>query len=721
MPFFIDGNPTPSEVSEAVNYLLANLSPNTPAGSFAVNNNTTTGFITNTPGNLIQFQYRYLDIKYADSVAGLNFSDNPYSRTYFGLYNSDTVSESTNPADYTWFQVTGGFGATKVLWIVTAGGRHANFSVSQEAPDQNQNWQVVPVRSVDLDNPFAIFNQYMSVKFATNSVGTTGFGDTITNATYYGVATTTDGTTPTDPSLYEWSPFAFGTTYNLYYRCWGGRNISFIPAVSNPIGYIKYTPGSVLNIDVATLAPTTDLGIVSTSPLLIQSPYRYLLVRYADSANGSGITNDPTGKTYFGLQASEVLTFDNNPNDYVWFSAGGTFLATVALWVRTSGNSTALFSFALDAPDSSGWQNITDQTVVLDPYIDVYARSGTVVVNVSSPTSGRIGYSNVGHDGIVNLNLDPFGQGSGTGGFTINPSSTSTIVVDQFGRVQQAVPVDQVRFSSMLTHATAGQTVFTFSNSQPDQIMVFRNGCFLVPGTDYTRTSTAVTFANACTLNDVIAIYYIRLIDASTSADKVPFTTTTITLTNGQTVIPATYIDGSEVLFINGAMIVDTDYSYTGTNQGYTLGTPSTGGTLSIVVFAKNNGNALIFGENFTSTTYSSSNVVFPTQFYRNSHLMFFCGTLLRPGTDYTMAGSSALVYSYTLIGGLSFSGQPSQFISFNSSGEASTSSLSSAGVLGMDFPVVIEREPSMLEMFNEMKKEINKLKREINKLKGQK
>jgi hypothetical protein len=721
MTFALSGDPSSSEISGAINYILANLGAGTPPGSSVVNNNTTTGFISNTQGDLLQFQYRYIDVKYADDVNGLNFSDNPYSRLYFGLYNTNTVTESTNPADYTWFQVTGGFGINKVLWVVTSGGRHANFSISQEAPDINRNWQVVPVRSIDLDNPFAVFNQYMSIKFATNSVGTTGFGDTITNATFYGVATTTDGTTPTDPSIFEWSPFAFGTTYNLYYRCWGGRNISFIPATSNPIGYIKYTPGSVLNIDVATLGPTSDLGIVSTSPLLIQSPYRYLLVRYADSITGSGITNDPTGKTYFGLQASDVITSDNNAADYVWFAAGGTFLTTVTLWVRTSGNSTALFSLSIDAPDSSGWTNISGQTTVAAPYIDVYSRSGSVVVTVSSPTDGRIGYSSVGHDGLVNLNLNPYGQGSLSGGFTFNPALTASVTVDQFGRVQQTINADQVRFSSMLTYATAGQTVFTFSNSQANQILVFRNGCFLNPSTDYTRTSTNVTFTDACALNDVIAIYYIRLIDATTSLDKVPFIVSTQTLTNGQTDIVTSYTDGAEVLFLNGAMIVDGDYGYLGTNQGYRLSTPSTGGIMTIVVFSFNNANVLIFSENYTTTTSGSTNVVFPTQFYRNSHLMFFCGCLLRPGTDYTIPGASALSYNFTIIGALSFSGQPAQFISFNSSGEASASSISAAGVLGMDMPVVIDNPPTIMDMFNSMKKEINKLKREIKLLKDKK
>jgi hypothetical protein len=85
------------------------------------------------------------------------------------------------------------------------------------------------------------------------------------------------------------------------------------------------------------------------------------------------------------------------------------------------------------------------------------------------------------------------------------------------------------------------------------------------------------------------------------------------------------------------------------------------------------------------------------------------------------MSGSSALLYNFTLVGGLSFSGQPAQFISFNSSGEASASSVSAAAVLGMDMPVVIDNPPTIMDMFNSMKKEINKLKREIKLLKGKK
>ena len=251
MAFAIDGDPSPSEISGAINYLLANLNNGTPASSYTVSNNPTTGFISNSMGDIIQYQYRYLDIKYADNTAGLNFSDNPFGRLYFGIRNDDSSTESTNPADYTWVQVTGGFGISNVLWITTSGGRHAAFAVSQEAPDANQNWRVVPARSIDLDNPFAVFNQYLVFKYADDSVGT-GFSSSPTSKLFYGIYTSTDGSVSTNPLDYEWSPFAFGSTYSLYYRCYGGRNIDVLPSTYQPIGFIQYK-GDVLNLDVSKI------------------------------------------------------------------------------------------------------------------------------------------------------------------------------------------------------------------------------------------------------------------------------------------------------------------------------------------------------------------------------------------------------------------------------------------------------------------------------------
>jgi hypothetical protein len=656
-----------------------------------------------------------LSIKYADSISGLNFSDNPFSRLYFGIRNSDVTTESTNPADYTWFQVAGGFGINKVLWISVTGGRHVAYAVSQDAPDANQNWQVAPIQAVDLDNPFKTYEQYMTVRFATNSVGA-GFSTSPTNAKFYGIATTADGSSPTDPTEYAWSPFDFGTTYNLYYRSLGGRNISFIPSNFQPIGYIPYA-NLVINLDVPTIASVNTIGIITTVPLTIQSPFRYLLVRYGSTPTGGSISSDPTGKTYLGLQASDVIAIDNNPANYTWFAVGGTLLTDANIWARVSSSNIVQFSFDLAAPDSSGWTNVTNDTTVASPYIDVYLRPGVVVTNITSPTDGRLGASSLGANGVINLNLDPYGQGKNTAGFEIDITTTATVTVDQFGRVVQTGAVDQVRYSALITNATSGQTVFTISNNQPNQVLVFRNGIFLEPAVDFTRNSTTVTLTNACVTGDVVQIYYIRLIDANTSADKVPFVYTSTALTSGQTTIASTYEDGSELIFINGCLIVDTDYSYIGGGTGYILGTPSIGGDCVVVSFSENNANALIFSENYTETSVGTTNVVFPTQFYRNSSLIWLNGCLLRPTSDYTIPGSGDLSYNYTSVGFLSFSGQPTQYCSFNSAGSASSFGLGAMGVLGYDMPVEIEKKPTIRDMFLEMQAQIDELKLQLAKV----
>jgi len=716
MPFFLDGNPTPDEVSEAVNYLLANLDNGTPTGSYTVSNDPVTGFVSNSYGSILQYQYRYLDIKYADNVSGLNFSDNPFGRLYFGISNSDSVTESVNPVDYTWFNVDGGFGINRVLWIAVTGGRHVAYAVSQDAPDANQNWQVAPIQAVDLDNPFKTYDQYMTVRFATNSVGA-GFSTSPTNAKFYGIYTSADGSSSSDPTAYAWSPFDFGTTYNLYYRSLGGRNISFLPSTYQPIGYIPYA-NLVINLDVPTSASVNTIGIVSAVPLIVQSPYRYLIIRYGSTSTGGSISTDPTGKSYFGIQASDVIITDNNPADYTWFYAGGTFLTAVDLWARVSANNIVQFSYDLASPDSTGWTQVTYQPTVASPYIDVYLRPGMVVTNITSPTDGRLGYSSLGANGVVNLNLDPYGAGKNTGGFDIDITTTSTVSVDQFGRVYQTGAADEVRYSTLVTTATSGQTAFSISNYQTNQVLVFRNGAFLKPGTDFTRTTTTVTLTNGCVAGDIVQIYYIRLIDGSTSADKVPFVYTSGTLTSGQTAISSSYQDGSELIFVNGCLIVDTDYSYAGGSTGYVLGTPSTGGSYTIVSFSQNSANVLIFAENYSETVSGTTNVVFPTSFYRNSHLIWLNGCLLKPSADYTIPGSGDASYNYTSSGFLSYSGQPTQFCSFKSAGSASSFGLGSQGVLGYDMPVVIEKKPTIRDMFLEMQAQIDDLKNQLEQVK---
>ena len=118
MTFYVDNNPSQSEIASAINYLLANFAQTT-----AVNPNS--GQITSSGYGVVSYLYKYLNVKYADSFDGtVNFSNLPTGRTYYGLRNNDSAIESTNPADYVWTEVVGGFGTTKNIYYITTRGAH---------------------------------------------------------------------------------------------------------------------------------------------------------------------------------------------------------------------------------------------------------------------------------------------------------------------------------------------------------------------------------------------------------------------------------------------------------------------------------------------------------------------------------------------------------------------------------------------------------------------
>jgi len=181
MPFLLDNNPKPSELSEAVNYLLANFGSNLAA-------DPSTGEISGPSGIILAYLYRYLAVKYADSPDGAsNFSNSPTNRLYYGLRNTNDSTESTNPADYLWNKVAGGgFGTTKFLFYQTNGGRQINFAVDTVAPDSTYLQETGA--SIDLD-----------------VVTTTTAYNTAAPSIYIWTLTSTPPARPSTTSTYTWA------------------------------------------------------------------------------------------------------------------------------------------------------------------------------------------------------------------------------------------------------------------------------------------------------------------------------------------------------------------------------------------------------------------------------------------------------------------------------------------------------------------------------------
>lgn len=138
--------------NEDLDFYLYNLESNLNNVQAVDNNsayNSVTGEITDTEGNVVGYLYRYISVKYADDNVGTNLSNVPLNKFYFGVRNNDLNTESTNPADYRWYAVDGGFGSSRSLFYKTTGGRTIRFSADTAAEDYT--WLVDPGTAIDLD------------------------------------------------------------------------------------------------------------------------------------------------------------------------------------------------------------------------------------------------------------------------------------------------------------------------------------------------------------------------------------------------------------------------------------------------------------------------------------------------------------------------------------------------------------------------------------------
>jgi hypothetical protein len=245
MPFSLTGDPSPTDISDAINYLLNNFGSNV---SIDVN----TGIVAGPSGG-IGYLYKYLDIKYATSYDGsVGFSNSPTGATYYGSRNNNSSVESTNPADYIWTSVTGGFGTTKFIWYATSGGRQINVIASATSP--GTSYLVDPGTAIDLD-----------VVTGTNAL----------MAALPAIYQWTSGSAPARPtttSTYTWSTASFTPPSGWY---------SSIPSDT--------TPGDTL---WAIYIPLVVLANTATS-ILDWTNTSYAIVQIAK--NGSTGTTGATG------------------------------------------------------------------------------------------------------------------------------------------------------------------------------------------------------------------------------------------------------------------------------------------------------------------------------------------------------------------------------------------------------------------------------------------
>jgi hypothetical protein len=395
MPFALDSSPALSEISEAINYLLGNFGANLSA-------DPNTGEIKGPTGNVIAYLYQYLSIKYADSADGLlNFSNSPTNRQYFGLRNSNETTESTNPADYIWKQVAGGFGTTKFLFYKVSGGRQIEIVVDTVAP--GYAWLQDSGAPIDLDAISVVI--------------------TATPTIYQWTGSSTPPARPTTTTTYTWLTGAYTAPPG-----WD------IEALSNT------TPGSFLWEISITIVQTG--GINTTTLDWTNTAYAIRAAAYNGENGAPGATGNSALTAYrVQDQASATPSFTTptsgpNPPSGWTLSTPSVSVGQVLWYIQGEYNSSSTLTINGVSPNTTRWTGPIAASVFQDIRSDNW--NGSNPPSFASPgTWGTAGYyisrttgtailNNLGARGTLQSGSSPAISGTsmtGSGG-VINSNGT---------------------------------------------------------------------------------------------------------------------------------------------------------------------------------------------------------------------------------------------------------------------------------------------------------
>ena len=516
MTFALNSDPSNSEISEAINYLLANFGSNLVA-------DPNTGVISGPSGVTIAYLYRYLAVKYADSFDGsLNFSNSPTDRLYYGLRNTDDTTESTNPADYIWFRVTGGFGTTKFLFYQTGGGRQIEFVVATTSPGSTYIQESGPAIDLDIVTTTTAYNaaapsiyQWTSTSTPPTRPSTTSTYTWATGAYTAPSGWTTEPTSNTTPGSYLWAitiPLVVvsntvtstldwtNTSYPIYAFSYngadgttGGNGISALTAyrAQSQTSAAPSTPSN-------TVGPTAPSGWSLTAPSVsVGQVLWYSFGRY----NSSSATLDgvPAGQTAWGTPTAasifQYIRSDNcNGSTPPTYGTPSTY-GTVGYYIsQSTGNvyfNNGVYRGDISTNGDAVFSGDNTTTASIPVYDSIYyidysslgsgttnaifgnARAGLLGVATSTGSiwnAGIVGYGTIPSGVSGGVGIGVVGSSNDIGGYFSTYSSTGVgLVCNAASTTSRAFQINQGRFawgSYTIAQPTGSTTTFLRNDGQ---------------------------------------------------------------------------------------------------------------------------------------------------------------------------------------------------------------------------------------------------------------
>lgn len=415
------------------------------------------------------------------------------------------------------------------------------FRVSQVTENFNDNGQITASLTLIEFNP-SVYDDSSITQFTP--APNTGIPSPLVFGTVYAPSIVSQYPTAANPS-FGVSVTAASNGVSQYAEVWYSAysnpsdsqrifaGTTAVRAAGNP-----YPPGSNMGVVTLTNIPqgnwyffvrmVNSLGtsqfssassVLQWRPTTFQFTGRYVVVAYATSITGTGISDNPRGKTYFGVwNVDSSPAYSSDPSNYTWYLAQPTFGTNVFL--AYCNRDSRKFSFATDFAayaagtaafvpttaslyDPTVWSSLEDGNNVID--LDV--RTGQLITTGTTTIgAGEIAINNSTDGRIVAQLATLLDFGAGVSQKT---SSVAQLTIDKYGRVLGFVSPDDFNYTLYEAVATGGQTVFTPTTRSAayitGQCLVFRNGS-LLDESEYTDTTSTVTLGTSCMAGEIVSV-----------------------------------------------------------------------------------------------------------------------------------------------------------------------------------------------------------------------
>jgi hypothetical protein len=549
--------------------------------------------------NTYQYANRYLMLAYSNSDDGIyGFSFDPRGKSYFGIYSSDIIASSENPADYTWFPASPNFGTANYLLYALWGNRSVSYAVSTADYFSGSGNFV----SSDIDYPNTVWSGLPDAALTY-----TNFQANLYSSNLYSV----------------YSIYYLGSESSMIGNTIAGDYIqagTYVTAVDpyDSLGYRLYLNQPMVGLTTDVFNTTLQYGtsVISYIDLDQTSGQAIITGLTTANANNGMLAIQPTNDGRLQVALNKFISFGTDGSGAeILQKTVQPALLTIDIYGRVVG-----FQY----PDGF-YFTIQNYTATSGQTVFTTTRSSTYLIN----------------------NCLVFQNGTlvDVSEYTDTAGATGTVTFSSGRLLNSKITIISIRASHT---ATAGEFVLTKFYKITDLGSTTNAQWNTIAGTSGVTYSVGSTFTCANIGTGLGTGQAATVYNAFTRFNQ--------TITNENHITPTTPIEnGFEYLFFNGIAMTDPDYNIN--NAGDIIDLPANmSGTMTVIQWAANNLSAPA-GNCYQVTNYTQANQ--PnynfglTQYAFNLH---YNGVFQVNGTTTT----STTNYDYTTVsGGYALSNTP--------------------------------------------------------------